>query len=169
MYAILLVHGRNFKFDEIANSTTNNTVTYVEVKKEARGNVATIQSTLNNKYGLNVAVDNIYGNETKKALVKALQTELNKQYNKNLNVDGIFGEKTKEACITVKKGAKGNITWTLQAMLVCKGYNISVDSKFGGNTENAVKDFQSKNRLVIDGIARKKYFCKIILIKIELE
>ncbi len=90
MYAILLVHGRNFKFDEIANSTTNNTVTYVEVKKEARGNVATIQSTLNNKYGLNVAVDNIYGNETKKALVKALQTELNKQYNKNLNVDRDF-------------------------------------------------------------------------------
>ena len=161
--------GKNFKFDEIANSTANNTVTYVEVKKEARGSVATIQSTLNNKYGLNVAVDNIYGNETKKALVKALQTELNKQYNKNLNVDGIFGEKTKEACITVKKGAKGNITWTLQAMLVCKGYNISVDSKFGGNTENAVKDFQSKNRLVIDGIARKKYFCKIILIKIELD
>lgn len=54
-------------------------------------------------------------------------------------------------------------------MLVCKGYNISVDSKFGGNTENAVRDFQTKNRLVVDGIARKKYFCKIILIKIELD
>lgn len=161
--------GKNFKFDEIANSTTNNTVTYVEVKKEARGSVATIQSTLNNKYGLNVAVDNIYGNETKKALVKALQTELNKQYNKNLNVDGIFGEKTKEACITVKKGAKGNITWTLQAMLICKGSDISVDGDFSGNTENAVRDYQSKNGLAVDGIARKKYFCKIIFIKIELE
>lgn len=161
--------GKNFKFDEIANSTANNTVTYVEVKKEARGSVATIQSTLNNKYGLNVAVDNIYGNETKKALVKALQTELNKQYNKNLNVDGIFGEKTKEACITVKKGAKGNITWTLQAMLICKGSDISVDGDFGGNTENAVRDYQSKNGLAVDGIARKKYFCKIIFIKIELE
>ena len=161
--------GKNFKFDEIANSTVKNVNTSVEVKKEVRGNVATIQSTLNSRYNTSIAVDNIYGKETKKALVKALQTELNKQYNKNLNVDGIFGEKTKEACITVKKSAKGNITWTLQAMLVCKGYNISVDSKFGGNTENAVKDFQSKNRLVIDGIARKKYFCKIILIKIELD
>lgn len=161
MYAILLVHGRNFKFDEIANSTTNNTVTYVEVKKEARGNVATIQSTLNNKYGLNVAVDNIYGNETKKALVKALQTELNKQYNKNLNVDGIFGEKTKEACITVKKGAKGNITWTLQAMLVCKGYNIEVDSIFGNNTQSAIKDYQNKNGLSTDGICEKNTFAKL--------
>lgn len=61
------------------------------------------------------------------------------------------------------------MTWTLQAMLVCKGYSIEVDSEFGINTENAVKDFQSKNRLVVDGIARKKYFCKIIFIKIELE
>ncbi len=161
--------GRNFRFDEIANSTVKNVNTSVEVKKEARGNVATIQSTLNSRYGLNVAVDNIYGKETKKALVKALQTELNRQYTKSLTIDGIFGNLTKNACISLKKGAKGNMTWTLQAMLVCKGYSIEVDSDFGINTENAVKDFQSKNRLVVDGIARKKYFCKIIFIKIELE
>lgn len=161
--------GKNFRFDEIANSTVKNVNTSVEVKKEARGNVATIQSTLNSRYNTSIAVDNIYGKETKKALVKALQTELNKQYNKNLAVDGIFGEKTKEACITLKKGAKGNITLILQAMLVCKEYKISADGEFGINTENAVKDFQSKNRLIVDGIARKKYFCKIILIKIELE
>lgn len=54
-------------------------------------------------------------------------------------------------------------------MLVCKEYKISADGEFGINTENAVKDFQSKNRLIVDGIARKKYFCKIIFIKIELE
>lgn len=161
--------GKNFRFDEIANSTVKNVNTSVEVKKEARGNVATIQSTLNSRYNTGIAVDNIYGKETKKALVKALQTELNKQYNRGLAVDGIFGNLTKNACISLKKGAKGNMTWTLQAMLVCKGYSIEVDSEFGINTENAVKDFQSKNRLVVDGIARKKYFCKIIFIKIELE
>ena len=161
--------GKNFRFDEIANSTVKNVNTSVEVKKEARGNVATIQSTLNSRYNTGIAVDNIYGKETKKALVKALQTELNKQYNRGLAVDGIFGNLTKNACISLKKGAKGNMTWTLQAMLACKGYNIEVDSVFGINTENAVKDFQSKNRLVVDGIARKKYFCKIIFIKIELE
>lgn len=161
--------GKNFRFDEIANSTVKNVNTSVEVKKEARGNVATIQSTLNSRYNTGIAVDNIYGKETKKALVKALQTELNKQYNRGLAVDGIFGNLTKNACISLKKGAKGNMTWTLQAMLVCKGYSIEVDSEFGINTENAVKDFQSKNRLVVDGIARKKYFCKIIFIKIELD
>lgn len=161
--------GKNFRFDEIANSTVKNVNTSVEVKKEARGNVATIQSTLNSRYNTGIAVDNIYGKETKKALVKALQTELNRQYTKSLTVDGIFGNLTKNACISLKKGAKGNMTWTLQAMLVCKGYSIEVDSVFGINTENAVRDFQTKNRLVVNGIARKKYFCKIILIKIELE
>lgn len=129
--------------------------------KEIVGKIADIQSTLNSRYNLNIAVDNIYGKETKKALVKALQTELNKQYNKNLNVDGVFGEKTKSACITLKKGAKGNITWILQAMLVCKGYSIEVDGDFGINTENAVKDFQSKNRLIVDGIAGKNTFSKL--------
>lgn len=106
MYAILLVHGRNFKFDEIANSTTNNTVTYVEVKKEARGSVATIQSTLNNKYGFNIAVDNIYGTKTKQSLVKALQTELNKQYNRCLAADRNFWESNKECLCFFKKRCK---------------------------------------------------------------
>lgn len=46
-------------------------------------------------------------------------------------------------------------------MLVCKGYNISVDSKFGGNTENAVRDYQSKNGLTVDGIAGKNTFEKL--------
>lgn len=54
------------------------------------GKIASIQSTLNSRYGFNIAVDNIYGNETKTALVKALQTELNKQFNKGLVVDRHF-------------------------------------------------------------------------------
>lgn len=153
--------GKNFRFDEIANSTVKNTVTFVEVKNEVKGNVATIQSTLNNKYGLNIAVDNIYGKETKKALVKALQTELNRQYAKGLTADGIFGNLTKNACISLRKGSKGNITWILQAMLVCKGYSIEVDGDFGINTENAVRDYQSKNRLIVDGIAGKNTFEKL--------
>ncbi len=46
-------------------------------------------------------------------------------------------------------------------MLVCKGYNISVDSDFGINTENAVRDFQSKNGLVEDAIVGKNTFTKL--------
>lgn len=111
--------GRNFRFDEIANSTVKNVNTSVEVKKEARGNVATIQSTLNSRYGLNVAVDNIYGKETKKALVKALQTELNKQYNRGLAVDGIFRKSDKECLHNSKKRCKRkyNMDFTSYASL----------------------------------------------------
>lgn len=124
-------------------------------------NISNIQSELNNRYGLNIKVDNIYGAETKKGLIKALQEELNKQFSGNLEVDGIFGEKTKNACATIGKGAKGNITWVLQAILVCKGYNISVDGDFGTNTEKAVKDYQAKSGISVDGIAGANTFYKL--------
>jgi hypothetical protein len=111
--------GKNFRFDEIANSTVKNVNTSVEVKKEARGNVATIQSTLNSRYNTSIAVDNIYGKETKKALVKALQTELNKQYNRGLAVDGIFRKSDKECLHISKKRCKRkhNMDFTSNASL----------------------------------------------------
>lgn len=149
-----LINYYNLKSQGTTQTTVPNTV------QEDR-TIATIQSTLNSRYGLSIDVDNIYGKETKKALVIGLQTELNKQYNKNLSVDGIFGTKTKSACVNVKKGAQGNITYILQAILYCKGYSISVDGIFGTNTENAVKSFQSKNGLTVDGIAGKNTFAKL--------
>ena len=85
--------GDKFPFTEIANA--ENTAETAENTAEnsignAGGTIANIQIVLNERYGLNIAVDNIYGNETRKALVKALQTELNKQFNASLVVDGIF-------------------------------------------------------------------------------
>lgn len=148
--------GANFRFDEIANGTI------IEIPTTpVEGKIATIQRTVNERYGFNIAVDNIFGNETKTALVKALQIELNTQLNKGLAVDGKFGSKTKSACINVRKGAKGNITWLIQAMLVCKGYDISVDGDFGYDTDKALRDFQSKNGLTIDGICGKNTFEKL--------
>lgn len=64
--------GKNFRFDEIANSTVKNVTTSVEVKNEAKGNVATIQSTLNSRYGLNIAVDNIYRKRNKESFSKSI-------------------------------------------------------------------------------------------------
>lgn len=60
--------GKNFRFDEIANSTINNVTTSVEVKNEVKGNVTTIQSTLNSRYGFNIAVDNIYRKRNKESI-----------------------------------------------------------------------------------------------------
>ena len=153
--------GDKFPFDEIVNSETNNKVIPQPQENVPKGNVAEIQSTLNDRYGLNIAVDNIYGNETRKALVKGLQTELNKQYHRGLAVDGIFGTNTYNACINVRIGAEGNITYLIQAMLVCHSFDIDADGIFGNATENAVKEFQSRNGLSVDGIVGKNTFNKL--------
>ena len=126
-----------------------------------KGNVAEIQATLNDRYGLNIAVDNIYGNETRRALVKALQTELNKQYHRDLAVDGIFGANTYNACINVRIGAEGNITYLIQAMLICHSFDIDADGIFGPATESAVREFQKRNGLSQDGIVGKNTFNKL--------
>lgn len=113
--------GNKFPFDEIANFEPSNEIIPQPQENAPKGNVAEIQYTLNDRYGLNIAVDNIYGNETRRALVKALQTELNKQYHRDLAVDGIFGPAT----------------------------------------ESAVKEFQSRNGLSVDGIVGKNTFNKL--------
>lgn len=153
--------GDKFPFNEIADSETSNEVVSQPQESENKGNVARIQAVLNERYGLNIAVDNIYGNETRKALVKGLQTELNKQYHRGLAVDGIFGTNTYNACINVRKGAEGNITYLIQAMLICHSFDINADGIFGPATERAVRDFQSRNGLSADGIVGKNTFNKL--------
>ena len=147
--------GDNFPFDQIANETGES-----KPSKE-KGKIATIQTSLNEKYGLNISVDNIYGNETKKVLVKGLQTELNKQFGSKLAVDGIFGTNTYNACINVRRGAEGNITWLIQSMLICKLFNINADGIFGPATESAIREFQKRNGLSQDGIVGKNTFNKL--------
>lgn len=157
--------GTNFPFDEIVNGVVT------EQPKETSQNADTdifndgiinciydIQEYLNNKYGANLVLDNIYGPETHKALVKALQHELNVQYNAGLVEDGIFGNNTYNACVTVKKGAEGNITMLIQMALFIKGYSLDMDKKFGIDTENKVYDFQIKNGLTADKIVGKNTF-----------
>ncbi len=149
--------GDNFPFNQIANATE----IIAPKPSEETGKIAQIQKALNEKYGLDIDADNIYGNETKKALVKGLQTELNKQFEGNLVVDGIFGTNTYNACINVRRGAEGNITYSIQAMLVCHSFDIDADGIFGPATESAVKEFQSRNGLSQDGIVGKNTFNKL--------
>lgn len=124
-------------------------------------NVKGVQQYLNGKYSYKIAVDNIYGANTKKALVKALQMELNKQFNANLAIDGIFGSKSYNACVTVKKNAKGNLTAVVQAMLICHGLAVGtygLDGSYGNSTESAVKRAQINKKLSSDGICGKNTF-----------
>ncbi|WEA46795.1 N-acetylmuramoyl-L-alanine amidase [Priestia aryabhattai] len=135
-------------------------------KPKATGDsgMKSIQVTLNTRYATGLAVDGVYGPATKKALVKGLQTELNKQYGAKLAVDGIFGRGTVAAVVNVSQGARGNITWILQAALYALGYDTKgVDGVFGSGTTKAVKAFQKNCGLSADGIAGKNTFNKLLM------
>jgi len=45
----------------------------------------------------------------------------------------------------------------LEEILVKFDYDISVNRYFGRDAERAIKDFQSKSNLVIDGICGRKF------------
>ena len=53
---------------------------------------------------------------------------------------------------TIKIGSKGEDVRTLQTKLNVKGYGLVVDGDFGKKTDEAVRDFQKKHNLVVDGI-----------------
>lgn len=89
------------------------------------------------------------------SIVKDLQRELNKQFGAGLKVDGYFGDLTIVALVNVRRGARGNLTRIIQRRLRARKYDIGkfgVDGVFGKKTEDAVKRFQSNNRLKPDGI-----------------
>ena len=52
----------------------------------------------------------------------------------------------------LRKGSKGNDVLELQKLLNQNGYNLAEDGSFGGKTLAAVKDYQQKNGLKVDGI-----------------
>lgn len=154
--------------DVLVTKTKGHTV--IVVSGRARDNkidtVLEVQSWLNDKYDFNLEVDNKYGKNTKKALVKALQIELNKAYDSKLVIDGDFGPKTKGAIKSLTQGAKGDYVKVLQALLVCNGYKDAyVDGSFGYGTYKSVLDYQKKKfpntKSEWDGVAGQNTFSKL--------
>lgn len=124
--------------------------------------VKEVQGWANANYKSGLVADGIYGANTKRALVKILQTEINRVYKTKLDVDGIWGAKTKAACPTLKKGFNNNIVEVLQSLLICNRIdNVYVDGDYGTITESAVKSYQKKSGLSVDGIVGKDTFAKL--------
>lgn len=56
----------------------------------------------------------------------------------------------------LRQGSKGDDVKALQNLLNQNGYNLVVDGSFGPKTAAAVKDYQQKNGLTVDGIVGTK-------------
>lgn len=56
----------------------------------------------------------------------------------------------------ISYGSSGDEVKTLQELLNSSGYNLAVDGQFGQKTQQAVKDYQTKNNLTVDGIVGDK-------------
>lgn len=64
--------------------------------------------------------------------------------------------------VTLKYGSQGNDVKDLQNRLNANGYQLSVDGKFGNQTLSAVKDYQQKNGLSVDGIVGVNTWGKLL-------
>ena len=65
---------------------------------------------------------------------------------------------------TIRRGSSGSAVKELQKDLIALGYNVGpkgADSKFGKDTEAAVRKFQKDNKLKVDGIAGKNTWAAI--------
>ncbi|MGN1317296.1 MAG: peptidoglycan-binding protein [Acutalibacteraceae bacterium] len=62
---------------------------------------------------------------------------------------------------TVQYGSSGGDVKKLQEALNKNGYKLDVDGQFGSKTQSAVKDYQKKNGLAVDGIVGKNTWSKL--------
>ncbi len=63
---------------------------------------------------------------------------------------------------TLRYRSRGEDVHYLEEILTQLGYNVYVSNYFGRDTDAAVRDFQSKHQLVIDGIVGLKTWLKLI-------
>ena len=55
----------------------------------------------------------------------------------------------------LRKGDKSQAVKTMQACLDVYGYGLSIDGSFGGKSDAALRDFQKKHGLTVDGVCGK--------------
>lgn len=136
-----------------------------EQPKEFQCSVSNFQSYLNRQYpntiktncGALLNVDNGFGEKTRNAALCVWKYEMNKKkagYTfdlKNRN----FLTKCKEYAnkyAVVKNGSAGRFVYIAQGLLRAKGfYYGDLDGKAGSIIEDAIRAFQSKNGLAVDG------------------
>jgi hypothetical protein len=96
--------------------------------------------------GRSVTADGSFGPATDSAVRSYQSTH-------GLSVDGVVGDNTWFSLLPVlRQGASGEAVKGLQRELVDAGYSLTVDGSFGPTTYSAVRAYQSKTGLVVDGV-----------------
>ena len=99
--------------------------------------------------------DNDFGPDTKNACLAVWKDVANRLYGAKLTIaNHNFANSCKEVAkrMAVCYGCEGTLIWIYQTLLSAYGfYKDSMDGAFGNNMDKAVKDFQKKNGLEVDG------------------
>lgn len=131
----------------ITPTQSSTSLTWHVVSQGNRGErVETVQRLLRS-HGYNVTVDGDYGPQTAQAVREFQQA-------RNLaTIDGVVHASTWRALIvTVQLGSRGNAVRAVQDELLARGYSITVDGDFGPQTQTAVRTYQQRVGLTVDGI-----------------
>ena len=127
--------------------------------------VKTGQKGLNKLLGGKLVIDGKRTPATKKLEVMAVQYGLNKTYGSALAVDGTFATKTKGVLSRhwVQYGDDNMLVRAVQCLLYTHAYNPKgIDGHFGPGMLAAVKAYQKKAGLTVDGIAGPKTITRLI-------
>ena len=91
--------------------------------------------------------------------LRDLQSAYNHDYGQNIYVDGIRGQQVENMLnrLCLRQGSKGQCVGWLQCRV-----GAGIDDVFGPNTKQKVMEFQRNNGLVVDGIAGKNTFNKLL-------
>jgi peptidoglycan hydrolase-like protein with peptidoglycan-binding domain len=113
--------------------------------QKTSGAVHAVQYLLKQR-GFKVEVNGDYNKQTAKQVLAF-------QKSKGLTETGAMSRQTWEALImTVRNGSTGAAVRGVQILLKRSGADVEVDGDFGSQTESAVRNFQTQQGIVSDGI-----------------
>ncbi len=141
----------------------DNLENYPLLRRGSDNNFVFLLQFLLNQFSGNLIVDGIFGQNTENA-VRVFQQ------NNSLAVDGIVGPNTWRTLLnlapypTLRQGNRGSYVKFLQQLLESNLIPIGkIDGIFGSQTENAVRVFQQKNSLAVDGVVGANTWNRLLL------